>query len=191
MTKLKLTRKLAFIEHNEGISMRSLSILLALGFITGCSMMPTKKTVVEPVYEAPIDPILVKMSQSAARIETAVINLNAVNTAAKLPNISAKQREQMESDNQYAPEGLTALVTVPHYDGPVETFVQQIANQVGGGWRWGGVQGVKPALDLSVNKQYTDVPVISVLQDLGYSIKGATIIVDNRSKTISIRYIGQ
>ncbi|HEY6436741.1 MAG TPA: DotD/TraH family lipoprotein [Ignavibacteriaceae bacterium] len=141
---------------------------------------PVRVAANEPV----VDPVMASIAGSANQVAQHMKELKSVTTAAKMPNISPYQKQNMDNSLNSVPSGLGVRVSV-QYSGTVDNFLRAVADSVG--WKF-SEQGPKPPVMPLVHKKYVETRAIDVLRDVGYSINGATVVIDSAGKTIILRY---
>jgi hypothetical protein len=161
---------------------RLLALILTVTGLAGCATAPTPPA--PPPPRAAADPVSVAIAQSASLIAQSVLEMKQVTTAVNLPDITPNRKAQIDAQQASIPAGLTLKISTD-YDGVFTTLVEGIAGSVG--WSY-HIEGNKPPMLQVIHKKYNQVRAIDALRDLGYSIHGASIVLDPPNKRIIVRF---
>lgn len=168
------------------VTRRWVSMLLLAG-LGGCQTAPPT-TDRAPVEKAQSEsPLSQSLARSAEQIARATRELRDIEAAAALPNISLERRSQIDWQNSQLPPGMSKKITVPPFDGNVETLLRSVVGAADENWEF-AVLGTRPALPPVVSKRYTDTAIIHILADIGQSISGAVVEVNIFRKTVYLKY---
>lgn len=149
-------------------------------FLAACATTPPP--VPPPALAA--DPAMAALAASAEQIAKDMRAMQVVEMAANLPKTTPASRAAVSAQLASTPAGLEMPLNT-NFSGPVGTLLQAVAAQVGWQFR---EEGQTPPIPLTINKHYQSTPAIQILRDLGFSIAGATVVVDPRSRSIVLRY---
>lgn len=169
-----------------------ISMILLSSLMVGCASTgapvntdPALRGAVRPSANEPVvDPVMAAIAGSSNQIAQHMKELKTVTSASKMPNITPYQKANMDNALGAVPGGLGVRVSV-QYAGAVDNFLQALADSVG--WKF-TTQGPKPPVMPLITKKYVEERAVDVLRDVGYSINGATVVLDSVSKTIILRY---
>ena len=163
---------------------RLIFTIMAISVLSGCASMQPQE---QPIPRAAVsDPAVVALANAATRIQKSAVELKQVQAASKLANVSLEQVKAKAQSDTMIPPGLGSVISIEGYDGPFTTLVEALAKT--NNWNY-LVEGVKPPVIQVVHKKYNHVKTIDVLRDIGYTITGATIVLDPINKNIIIRFI--
>lgn len=158
------------------------------GMSTSTAALLRPDVQVPPVYmstpQPSIDPVALAIAQSAQRIQQAVQEMKEITVASKLPDITPNRKAQMDAMNASVPPGLGSRISLTH-DGEYTALVEAIAKAVG--WSY-STEGNKPPVVQVVHKEYKQVRAVDVLRDIGYSVKGGSVILDSINRRVIVRF---
>lgn len=163
---------------------RVITALTLAAALTGCASM-NNEPMQQPRAAAP-DPAVVALANAANRIQRSAVELKQVQSAAKLANVPVEQLRAKAASETQVPPGLGTVITIEGYDGPFTNLVEAVARS--NGWNY-LVEGVRPPVIQVIHKKYSRVRAIDVLRDVGYSVTGATLVLDPVNKNIIVRFI--
>lgn len=161
------------------------ALTMGLLALTGCANMNENKPISTQTIQ-PSDPAVVALANAASRIQKSAIELKQIQAASKLSNIPVEQLRAKSASETVIPQGLGTVISIEGYDGPFTTLVEAVANA--NGYRY-LVEGVRPPVTQVIHKKYSHVKAVDVLRDIGYSITGATLVIDPVNKNIIVRFI--
>ena len=162
----------------------SIAILLALGACAGKE--PPEKIKISGT-DTQLHSLLVKLSDSAARIEQAAQEQRMMEAALRMPDMTENQYRNYMASQAYEPDDLKYEISMPRFNGPAEKIVLGIANSVG--WSF-GTEGRLPPVPEVLSKEYRNKRAIDALKDISYSVD-TMVVVDAANKRIVVRYKGE
>ncbi len=162
----------------------AISLITATIISTGCATTGTVETKADSKPVAP-DPAVVALSVAANRIQQSAIELKQVQSMEKLSRLTPEQVKAKAVNDTQIPPGLGNTISIEGYDGPFLQLIEAVAKA--SNWNY-LVEGIKPPVIQVVHKKYNHVKTIDVLRDIGYSITGATIVLDPINKNIIVRF---
>lgn len=162
---------------------KSLLITFAGVILSGCSTIQRVPVIQQKVLAD--DPVLVAIAKSAQLIADSEKKSSQINMALKQPDITLNQQQLMASQTNYVPQDLQNRVTIPNFDGDYLKIIEAVTRA--SGWTPAMI-GTKPPLPQLIHKSYDYVRVYDILKDIGYSISGATIIVNPPEKQVIVRF---
>lgn len=163
---------------------RVITALTVAAALTGCASMNNEQ-IQQPRVNAP-DPAVVALANAANRIQRSAIELKQVQAASKLANVPIEQLRAKGASETQVPPGLGTIISIEGYDGPFTNLVEAVARS--NGWNY-LVEGVRPPVIQVIHKKYSRVRAVDVLRDIGYSVTGATLVLDPVNKNIIVRFI--
>lgn len=160
----------------------SSATMLVIAGLSGCATAPPPAP--QPTPQPVMDPVLVSIAQSAQVIRATTEEMARVNSAAKAPDITPNRKAQMDAQSLAVPPGLGVPISISH-DGLFTTLVEAVAK--GAGWNY-IVEGNQPPVIQVVHKTYNHVRAVDILRDIGYSVHGATIVLDPVNRVVIVRF---